>query len=49
MDLKVGMYVRTKNGRIAKIEYIENGIGYCDNWLYRDYEDYIDFIELDNK
>lgn len=48
-DLKVGDYVRTDKGRIAKIKDIYNGIADCDNWLYETYDEYIDFISLDNK
>lgn len=46
MKLEVGMYVRTLNGRISKIEEIANDIAFCDDWLYQSYEDYIDFIHL---
>lgn len=46
MKLEVGMYIRTCNGRIAKIEEIANDIAFCDDWLYQSYEDYIDFIHL---
>lgn len=44
--MKVGEYVRNCYGRIAKIEYIEDNIAYCDNWLTQQYEDHIDFINL---
>ena len=49
MKLEVGMYVRNCYGRIAKIEYIEDNIAYCDNWLYQCYEDFITFIDLNEK
>ena len=44
--MKAGEYVRNCYGRIAKIEYIEDNIAYCDNWLTQQYEDHIDFINL---
>lgn len=46
MKLEVGMYVRTCDGRIAKIEEIEDDIASCDNWLYQTFDAYIDFIHL---
>ena len=49
MKLEVGMYVRNCYGRIAKIEYIEDNIAYCDNWLYQSYEDHITFINLNDE
>lgn len=49
LELKENMYVCNRYGRIAKIEYIEDNIAYCDNWLYQDYREYIDFINLDSK
>lgn len=49
MKLEVGMWVRNCYGRIAKIQYIEDNIAYCDNWLYQQYEDHIDFINLDEE
>lgn len=47
--MKVGDYVKTRGGRIAKIKYIENNTAYCDNWLWREYTDTIDFIDLENE
>lgn len=49
LELKENMYVRNCYGRIAKIEYIEDNIAYCDNWLYQSYEDYITFINLNDE
>ena len=49
LELKENMYVRNCYGRIAKIEDIEDNIAYCDNWLYRRYEEFITFIELNNE
>jgi hypothetical protein len=49
LELKENMYVRNCYGRIAKIEYIEDNIAYCDNWLYQCYEDFITFIDLNEK
>lgn len=47
--LKVGMWIRNCYGRIAKIDYIEDNVAYCDNWLYQEYEDYITFINIDSE
>lgn len=44
-----GDYVRNCYGRIAKIEYIEDNVAYCDNWLTQQYEEHIDFIHLDDE
>lgn len=49
LELKENMYVRNCYGRIAKIEYIEDNTAYCDNWLYRSYEDHITFINLNDE
>lgn len=49
LELKENMYVRNCYGRIAKIEYIEDNIAYCDNWLYQSYEDHITFINLNDE
>ena len=47
--LEVGMWVRNCYGRIAKIDYIEDNVAYCDNWLYQQYEDHITFINTDSE
>ncbi|MDO4377393.1 MAG: hypothetical protein Q4C38_04560 [bacterium] len=49
LEIKKDMYVRNCYGRIAKIEYIEDNIAYCDNWLYQYYEERINFIQLNSK
>ena len=49
LELKENMYVRNCYGRIAKIEDIEDNIAYCDNWLYQRYEEFIEFIDLNNE
>lgn len=49
LDLRENMYIRNCYGRIAKIEYIEDNIAYCDNWLYQSYEDHITFINLNDE
>lgn len=49
LELKENMYVRNCYGRIAKIEYIEDNIAYCDNWLYQCYEEFITFINLNDE
>ena len=49
LELKENMYIRNCYGRIAKIEYIEDNIAYCDNWLYQSYEDHITFINLNDE
>ena len=46
LEFKENMYIRTCNGRIAKIEEIANDIAFCDNWLYQTFDAYIDFIHL---
>ena len=48
MKLEVGMYVRTKDGIIAKVDYIDNDTILFDKELYRTYGDSIDFLEKDN-
>ena len=37
MKLEVGMYVRTKDGIIAKVDYIDNDTIFFDKELYRTY------------
>lgn len=49
LELRENMYIRNCYGRIAKIEYIEDNIAYCDNWLYQSYEDHITFINLNDE
>ena len=49
LELRENMYIRNCYGRIAKIEYIEDSIAYCDNWLYQSYEDHITFINLNDE
>ncbi len=47
-ELKENMYVRTKDGIIAKIDYIDNNTIFFDKDLYRTHGDSIDFLEKDN-
>ena len=42
------MYVRTKDGIIAKVDYIDNDTIFFDKDLYRTHGDSIDFLEKDN-
>ena len=46
--INIGMYVRTKDGIIAKVDYIDNDTIFFDKDLYRTYGDSIDFLEKDN-
>lgn len=48
LELKENMYVRTKDGIIAKVDYIDNDTIFFDKELYRTYGDSIDFLEKDN-
>ena len=48
MELKEGMYVRTKDGIIAKVDYIDDNTIFFDKYLYKTYSDSIDFLEKDN-
>lgn len=48
LELKENMYVRTKDGIIAKVDYIEDNTIFFDKDLYRTYSDNIDFLEKDN-
>ena len=48
LELKENMYVRTKDGIIAKVVYIEDNTISFDKDLYRTYGDSIDFLEKDN-
>ena len=46
--LSVGMYIRTKDGIIAKVDYIDDNTIFFDKDLYRTYSDSINFLEKDN-
>lgn len=46
--LKPNMYVRTKDGIIAKVDYIDDNTIFFDKDLYRTYGDSINFLEKDN-
>ena len=46
--INIGMYVRTKDGIIAKVDYIDDNTIFFDKELYRTYGDSIDFLEKDN-
>ena len=48
LDLRENMYIRTKDGIIAKVDYIDNDTIFFDKELYRTYGDSIDFLEKDN-
>ena len=48
MKLEIGMYVRTKDGIIAKVDYIDDNTIFFDKELYRIYGDSIDFLEKDD-
>ena len=48
LDLRENMYVRTKDGIIAKVDYIDNDTIFFDKELYRTYGDSIDFLEKDD-
>ena len=48
LELKENMYVRTKDGIIAKVDYIDDDTIFFDKDLYRTYSDSIDFLEKDN-
>lgn len=43
MKIKVGEFVRTKDGVIAKLERIEEEY-YFDNYIYREFEDDINYL-----
>lgn len=49
MKLEVGMYVRTKDGCIAKIEEVDDILIEFDNWLWQDYDLQIDFVNADDE
>ena len=48
LELKENMYIRTKDGIIAKVDYIDNDTIFFDKELYRTYGDSIDFLEKDD-
>ena len=48
LELKENMYVRTKDGIIAKVDYIDDNTIFFDKDLYRTYGDSINFLEKDN-
>lgn len=48
MKLEAGQFVRTKDGIIAKVDYIDDDTIFFDKDLYRTYGDSIDFLEKDN-
>ena len=48
MKLDVGQFVRTKDGIIAKVDYIDDNTIFFDKALYKTYSDSIDFLEKDN-
>ena len=48
MKLEVGQFVRTKDGIIAKVDYIDDNTIFFNKELYRTYGDSIDFLEKDN-
>ena len=48
LELKENMYLRTKDGIIAKVDYIDDNTIFFDKDLYKTYSDSIDFLEKDN-
>ena len=46
--INIGMYIRTKDGIIAKVDYIDDNTIFFDKELYRIYGDSIDFLEKDD-
>ena len=48
MKLEIGQFVRTKDGIIAKVDYIDDNTIFFDKDLYRTYSDGINFLEKDN-
>ena len=48
LELRENMYIRTKDGIIAKVDYIDDDTIFFDKDLYRTYGDSIDFLEKDN-
>ena len=47
-ELRENMYVRTKDGIIAKVDYIDDNTIFFDKELYRIYGDSINFLEKDD-
>ena len=45
MKIKEGEYIRTKDGVIAKLERIEEEYYYFDNYIYREFEDNINYLD----
>lgn len=48
MKLEPNMYVRTKDGIITKVNYIDDDTIFFDKDLYRNYGDSINFLGKDN-
>lgn len=48
LEVRENMYVRTKDGIIAKVDYIDDNTIFFDKDLYRTYSDGINFLEKDN-
>ena len=48
LELRENMYIRTKGGIIAKVDYIDDNTIFFDKELYRIYGDSIDFLEKDD-
>lgn len=48
LELRENMYIRTKDGIIAKVDYIDDNTIFFDKDLYRTYGDSINFLEKDN-
>ena len=48
MKLEPNMYIRTKDGIIAKVDYIDDDTIFFDKELYKTYGDSINFLEKDN-
>ena len=46
--INIDMYIRTKDGIIAKVDYIDDNTIFFDKDLYRSYGDSINFLEKDN-
>ena len=46
--INIGMYVRTKDGIIAKVDYIDDDTIFFDKELYKTYGDSINFLEKGN-
>lgn len=47
-ELRENVYIRTKDGIIAKVDYIDDNTIFFDKELYRIYGDSIDFLEKDD-